>query len=165
VRAEYDSAASVRRARLLGWGLGAVILLGVVLALAWRIAQISEARAREAMRENLAASLRALAAEQMAQRRPLALDWLRRNPFQLLRWQPDGYCGELLESEKPRRGCWHFLASRAWVLYRPRYAEGRTERGDGLRAYRLRAVPRGSADSTLALELEEVPAAELSGGW
>lgn len=157
MRAEYDSAATVRRARQLGWGLGGLILLGVALALAWRIAQVSEARAREAMRENLAASLRALAAERVAQRRPLALDWLRRNPFQLLRWQPDGYCGELADAERPRRGCWHFLASRAWVLYRPRYAEG-----DGLQAYRLRAAPRLSADSTLALELEEVPAAELS---
>jgi len=156
VKAEYDSAATVRRARLLGWGLGGLILLGVVLALAWRIAQASEERARNAMRENLAASLNSLAAEQVAQRRPLALEWQRRNPFELLRWQPDGYCGELAEGEAPRRGCWHFLASRAWVLYRPRYTQQQT----ALKAYRVTVVP-ATAPAT-GLELEEVPAAELS---
>ncbi|WP_137820495.1 hypothetical protein [Pseudomonas sp. 2FG] len=167
MRAEYDSAATVRRARRLGWGLTGVILLGVALTLGWRILQVSEARALDAMRENLAASLNSLAAEGVAQRRPPAAVWLTLNPFVLLRWQPDSYCGELAEGQAPRPGCWHFLPRQAWVLYRARFAGARAEMVEQTLAWRLRLLPEpmragtGQAEPPLTVELQPVPAAEL----
>lgn len=164
---DYGMDDGVRLLRRLGWILTGLMLLGVVLALAWKIAQVSERRAMESTREHLAASLSSLTAEQMAKDRVLEPAWRRTNPFVLLRWQPDDYCGELAAGDEPQAGCWHWLPARAWVLYRLRFDDG----GE-VRAYRLLAVPgpmaKGSqlAGSGFALELEAVPRAELSAaGW
>lgn len=166
---DYQADYWVRRARLLGWGLGLAMLLALVLALGWTIAQVSEARAMDATRQHLATSLNGLAAERMAKNQALDDAWRNKNPFVLLRWRQGNYCGELAaEGEEPRRGCWYWLPQRAWVLYRPRYADGWWERGSGLHAWRLQAVPEGrsaasqSTGGRFALELSAVSATELS---
>ncbi|HLD68666.1 MAG TPA: hypothetical protein VJA19_21835, partial [Pseudomonas sp.] len=92
---DYGMDDGVRRLRRLGWALTGLMLLGVVLALGWKIAQVSERRAQQATREYLASSLISLTAEQLAQDRLLTRGMLTANPFQLLRWQQDNYCGEL----------------------------------------------------------------------
>ncbi|MDM8348174.1 hypothetical protein P8H27_04605 [Pseudomonas sp. sp1636] len=66
MRADYGARDDVRRLRRLGWSLSAPILLGVLLALAWKIAEVSERRALEATREHLVASLNGLVAEGVA---------------------------------------------------------------------------------------------------
>ena len=63
---DYQADYWVRRVRLIGWGLILVMALAVVLALGWKIAEVSERRAMDATRAHLAASLSGLAAEQMA---------------------------------------------------------------------------------------------------
>lgn len=169
---DYGMDDGVRRLRRLGWVLTGLMLLGVVLALAWKIAQVSERRAMESTRERLATSLSNLAAEQLAKDQALEPAWRRTNPFVLLRWQADDYCGELAAGEEPQAGCWYWLPTRAWVLYRLRFGDGRTKEQGELRAYRLLAVPgempKGSQSTgdAFALELEAVPRAELSAsGW
>lgn len=165
---DYQADYWVRRARLFGWGLILVMALAVVLALGWKIAEVSELRAMDATRAHLAASLSGLAAEQMAKDRVLDEAWKRKNPFVLLRWQQDNYCGELTAPGEPQAGCWYWLPPQAWVLYRTRFADGWKGRGHELHAWRLSTVPEGlstalqSRGAPFALELEEVPAAELS---
>jgi hypothetical protein len=168
VKADYDSARTVRRARLLGWSLCGLIALGLVWAMASKILQVSEARALDATRENLLASLSALAAERVAQGLAADTSWLRRNPFQLLRWESSDYCGELVASQVPQTGCWHYLPARAWLLHRSRFADEQGELAAELRVFQLQAVPRqrlGSTeltDALISLELNEVPAAEIT---
>ena len=168
VTPDYEADYWVRRSRLFGWGLALAMLLGIVLALGWKIAEVSERRAMQATREHLAASLTGLAAEQVAKNRALDEAWKKKNPFVLLRWQQDNYCGELAAGGEPRSGCWYWLRSQAWVLYRPRFADGWTRKGNEVLAWRLSAVPEGmsaasqSGQGAYALELEAVPAAELS---
>ena len=165
---DYAAGTWVRRARLLGWGLGLAMLLALLLVLGWKIAEVSEARATDATRRHLAASLSGLAAEQLAKDRVLDEAWKSKNPFVLLRWQQDNYCGELAAGDEPQVGCWYWLPRQAWVLYRTRFADGWKGRGHELHAWRLSTVPEGlstasqSRGAPFALELEEVPAAELS---
>lgn len=165
---DYQADYWVRRARLIGWGLILVMALAVVLALGWKIAEVSELRAMDATRAHLAASLSGLAAEQMAKDRVLDEAWKRKNPFVLLRWQQDNYCGELTAPGEPRTGCWYWLPQQAWVLYRTRFADGWKGRGHELHAWRLVVVPERLraasqfANGPFVLELEEVPHAELS---
>ncbi|MEE1949215.1 hypothetical protein V0R48_09540 [Pseudomonas alcaligenes] len=165
---DYQADYWVRRARLFGWGLILVMALAVVLALGWKIAEVSELRAMDATRAHLAASLSGLAAEQMAKDRVLDEAWKRKNPFVLLRWQQDNYCGELTAPGEPQAGCWYWLPPQAWVLYRTRFADGWKGRGHELHAWRLVVVPERLlaasqfANGPFVLELEEVPHAELS---
>ncbi|MEK1906061.1 MAG: hypothetical protein AAAB13_09795 [Pseudomonas sp.] len=142
--------------------------LVVVLALGWKMAAVSERRAMEATREHLAASLSSLAAEQLAQDQVLDTTWRKKNPFVLLRWQQDSYCGELAAGDEPQSGCWYWLPARNWVVYRARFAAGWTREEEQMRAWRLLTVPDGmsiasqSAGTAFALELAAVPLAELS---
>ena len=168
MRADYDSGRTVQRARLLGWALCGLMALGLVWAMGAKILRVSEARALEATRENLGASLTALAAERVARGQAADASWLRRNPFQLLRWESSDYCGELLERQLPQAGCWHYLPARGWLLHRSRF----TDPGQGiaaeLRVFQLRAVPKllpggtESQDGLISLELSEVPTAEVT---
>jgi hypothetical protein len=132
---------AVRSWRTRGWLLLALMLLPAIAALAWRILQVSEERAYQATRESLAASLNALVAERLAQGGQRAEDALAANPFALLRWQPDEYCGELRQAEEARRGCWYYLPERHWVLYRSRFFDRWQGSGDELHLFRLEAVP------------------------
>lgn len=165
---DYQADYWVRRARLFGWGMILVMALAVVLALGWKIAEVSELRAMDATRAHLAASLNGLAAEQMAKDQVLDEAWKRKDPFVLLRWQQDNYCGELQALSRPREGCWYWVPRQAWVLYRSRFADGWRGKGNELHAWRLATVPEGlrtasqSTGSPFALELEEVSRAELS---
>jgi hypothetical protein len=168
VRDDYDSNRTVRHARLLGWSLCAVIALGLVWAMTSKILQVSEARTISATRENLLASLTALAAERVAKGLAVDASWLRRNPFQLLRWVNSDYCGELLEQQLPQAGCWHYLPARGWLLHRSRFSDKEGEIAAELQAFRLQAVPKPlpgsteSKDGLLSLELNPVPAAEIT---
>ena len=165
MRADYDSGLLARRGRWLGRMLLALILLGVALALLQRILQVSEQRNLQATREHLASSLMSLSAESVARRQPLPADWLRHNPFELLRWQQDDYCGELRQGQQPEPGCWYFLPEVAWVLYRSEFSDGLSDRGDDLSVFQVKVVsvkggmgaqwPEGSQ----VLELVSVPAA------
>lgn len=165
---DYEVDGQVRLARRLGRAISGLILLGLVLAMAWKIAQVSEARAMQATREHLTASLNSLAAEHIAQDRVLDPAWSKTNPFVLLRWQQDNYCGELGAGDEPRSGCWYWLPARAWVLYRPSFGDGWAVGHGELQAYRLvaldGAMPEGVQvlQEVFALELEVVPAAELA---
>lgn len=165
MRADYGARDDVRRLRRLGWSLSAPILLGVLLALAWKIAEVSERRALEATREHLVASLNGLVAEGVARGQVLEPAWRTSNPFVLLRWQQDNYCGELAADEPARRGCWYWLPARAWVLYRARFASGWIDERGEVQAWRLQALPAGvpvGANAAFALELQAVPAAQLT---
>ena len=165
---DYGVDDQVRLARRLGRVVTVVILLGLALAMAWKIMQVSEARAMQATREHLAASLNRLAAEHIAKDQALDPAWSKTNPFVLLRWQQDNYCGELVADDKPRNGCWYWLPAQAWVLYQARFSDGWTLGQGEQHAYRLLVLPgRVPAGSHLlqdvsALELEVVPAAELA---
>jgi hypothetical protein len=168
VRADYDSGRTVRRARLLGWSLCGVIALGLVWSMASKILQVSEARAISATRENLQASLTALAAERVAKGQAVDASWLRRNPFQLLRWVNSDSCGELLERQLPRAGCWHYLPARGWLLHRSRFTDPEQGIAAELQVFQLQAVPKPrfgsteSKDALLSLELNPVPVAEVA---
>lgn len=165
---DYEVDYWVRRLRLFGWGLILVMAAGVVLALGWKIAEVSERRAMQATREHLAASLNSLAAEQLARDRQLAPAWRRQNPFVLLRWQQDNYCGELVASEAAQAGCWYWLPGRAWVVYRPRFADGWAGGRAELHAWQVLVVPDAmpkasqAGGAAFALELTVVSASELS---
>jgi ATP-dependent Clp endopeptidase proteolytic subunit ClpP len=94
--------------------------------------------------------------------------WLRRNPFQLLRWESSDYCGELQEPQLPQAGCWHYLPSRGWLLHRSRFTDAEQGMVAELRVFQLRAVPKAplgspeSQDAVISLELNQVPAAEVA---
>nr|WP_298141617.1 hypothetical protein [uncultured Pseudomonas sp.] len=169
---DYGVDGQVRLARRWGRAVCGLILLGLALAMAWKIMQVSEARARQATLEHLAASLNSLAAEHIAKDQVLDPAWSKTNPFVLLRWQQDNYCGELAAGDKPRAGCWYWLPAHAWVLYQARFSDGWTLGQGELYAYRLLVLPdrvlTGShlLQPMFALELEAVPATELSAqGW
>ena len=137
-----------------------VLMLGSVTLVAfWQIGAASEARTVQATVTNLAHGLNALAAEHMARGQPLEADWARRNPFVLLRWQLDNYCGELAESRTPRRGCWYFLPQQARVLYRARFGGWRNGGEEGLLAWQLVALPQQLMDT--AQTVRQVTAVEL----
>ncbi len=168
MRPDYDADDTVRHMRRIGWGGALLILLGIALALGWKIAQVSERRAMDATREHLAASLSSLAAETMAKDQVLEPVWRKRNPFVLLRWQQDNYCGELVAGYEPQAGCWYWLPSEAWVMYRARFADGWTRGWGEVRVWRLLVVSDGMPTASqlpgaaFALELEAVPAVEFS---
>ncbi len=165
---DYEVDRTVRRMRWLGRGCTVVIALGIVLALGWKMAQVSEQRALDATRENLAASLNSLATEQMAKNQVLDEAWRKRNPFVLLRWQQDNYCGELAAGAEPQTGCWYWLPAQAWVLYRPRFADEWTKEWGEMRVYRLLTVPGSMPTGAqligagFTLELQAVSQAEQS---
>lgn len=165
---DYETDFWVRRLRLLGWSLTLVMAVGMLLALSWKIAQVSERRALDATREHLAASLNSLAAEYLAKDKALGMAWRKKNPFALLRWQQDNYCGELAAGDAPQSGCWYWLPREAWVMYRASFADGWTRGQSEVRAWRLLVVPDGmptasqSPGADFALELEAVTAVELS---
>lgn len=166
MRADYDSAQLARRGRWLGRILLGLILLGVALALLQRIQQVSEQRNLQATRQHLANSLMSLSAESVARRQPLPADWLRRNPFELLRWQQDDYCGELAREQQAEPGCWYFLPDQGWVLYRSEFSDGVSDRGDDLYLFQVKVVSvKGGMgaqwpEGAQVLELVSVPAAE-----
>ena len=168
MRADYDSDRTVRHARLLAVCVCAVIGLGLVWAVGVKILQVSEARAVNATRENLLASLSSLAAERLAQGLPADASWLRRNPFQLLRWVNSDYCGELQQRQLPQAGCWHYLPAQGWLLHRSRFADEQGELAAELQVFQLLAAPKPllgsteSKDALISLELNPVPAAEIT---
>ena len=108
MRADYQIDRHVRLLRCAGWLICALLGLAVVLAMAWKIAQVSEQRALQATREHLAASLNSLAAEHLARHRELGAQWRKTNPFVLLRWEQDNYCGELPAGQAPQSACWYW---------------------------------------------------------
>jgi hypothetical protein len=168
VKSDYDSPRTVRQARWLAVVVCAVIGLALLWTMGVKILRVSEARAIDATRENLLASLSALAAEQVAKGQAADARWLRRNPFQLLRWVNSDYCGELLERQPPQAGCWHYLPARGWLLHRSRFTDAELGIVAELQIFQLRAVPQAllgsteSKDALLSLELNPVPAAEVA---
>lgn len=154
----------MRNVRLFGWGLSILIVLLMVGVLGWKMAQVSEVRAMDATKEHLAASLNALTAEQIAKDQELAPAWRKLNPFVLLRWQQDNYCGELALDSQPQQGCWYWVAAKGWVVYRARFFSNLNVAQDGVHAWQVLAVPEREAAgaSAFALELEAVSAEELS---
>ena len=165
---DYGVDGQVRLARRWGRAITVLILLGLVLAMAWKIAQVSETRAMQATLEHLSASLNSLAAEHIAKDQVLDPAWSWKNPFVLLRWQQNDYCGELAAGDKPRAGCWYWLPAHAWVLYQARFSDGWSLGRGEMQAYRLVVLnggtPTGShlLQDVVALELEVVPATELA---
>ena len=163
---EYASARLIARLRLLARVFCWLVFLGVSLALTWRILAVSERRSMQATLTNLDTALVLLSAEHVAQVRALPPGLARDNPFRLLRWQQDDYCGELRDGQPAAEGCWYFLPQRAWLLYRSRFSDGASEAGDDLYLYRVRMVPRSgrneaeSPNGPLALELEPIAPAE-----
>nr|WP_298164774.1 hypothetical protein [uncultured Pseudomonas sp.] len=169
---DYGVDGQVRLVRRWGRAITVLILLGLVLAMAWKIAQVSETRAMHATLEHLSASLNSLAAEHIAKDQVLDPAWSRKNPFVLLRWRQSGYCGELAAGAEPQNGCWYWLPAQAWVLYQARFSDGWSLGQGEMQAYRLvvlnSGVPTGShlLQDVFALELEVVPATELAAqGW
>lgn len=168
MKADYDSGRTVRHARLFGWLVCGLITLGLVWAMGSKILQVSEARAIEATRENLITSLTVLAAEQVAKGQELDVRWLRRNPFELLRWESSDYCGELQERQLPQAGCWHYLPAHGWLLHRSRFTDPEQGIAAELRVFQLQAVPKPvlgsteSQDALISLELNQVPTAQVA---
>lgn len=168
MRAEYASARDVKQLRWLVWAVGGVLLVVVLWLLTAKILRVSEARAVSATRENIAASLSALAVEHMARGQMLEASWLRRNPFELLSWPSEDYCGELSEGEKPRRGCWYYLPAQGWLLHRSRFTDAGQGMGGQLQVFQLRAVPNlpsaepQSTGRFISMELDRVPAAQVA---
>lgn len=141
---------------LLSLMLGSVIVISL-----WHIAADSERAATNTTVARLAASLTALAAENMAQGRPLDAGRAAPNPFTLLRWQQGNYCGELAESRTPRRGCWYFLPQQARVLYRARFDGWRSGGKEGVQVWQLVRLPlqtmeTAKAERPTAVELRAV---------
>lgn len=166
--ADYDSIHTVRLSRRWGWGLASLILVGVLVSWGWAVAEVSERRAMQATRENLQTSLTQLSAERVAKDGRLDQLLVRQNPFGLLRWTQDNYCGELDEELSLESGCWYWLASRFWVVYQSRFTGRGWGRESRRYAWRLLAVPRQdsaamqSGRAVFALELEPVTDAELA---
>ena len=98
----------------------------------------------------------------------LEASWLRRNPFELLSWPSEDYCGELSEGELPQRGCWHYLPARGWLLHRSRFTDAGQGMDGQLQVFQLRAVPQLSSTGPqspgrfISMELDRVPAAEVA---
>ena len=168
MRAEYTSARDVQQLRWLVWAVGGVLLVVVLWLLTAKILRVSEARAVSATRENIAASLSALAVEHMARGQMLEASWLRRNPFELLSWPSEDYCGELSEGEQPRRGCWYYLPAQGWLLHRSRFTDAGQGIDGQLQVFQLRAVPNlpsaepQSTGRFISMELDRVPAAQVA---
>lgn len=166
-----DSLKARRVAKIFGWAFAVAIAVGLTLPFGWRMLEVTEARAISATRENLASSLTALMAEQVARGEAADGRWLRGDPFRLLRWRQENYCGDLLDGNAPRRGCWHYLPQRQWVLYRNRFGGGQ-EAGQEIHAYALKLVPEQSETRSrknrgdfVSIELQPVPAKELAGTY
>ena len=136
---------------LLSLMLGSVILISL-----WHIARDSEHKAMEATVANLARSLNALAAENMAQGRALDAGWASDNPFALLRGQQGNYCGELADGQTPDRGCWYFLPQQARVLYRARFAGWRSGGTEGVQVWQLVRLPLQAMETAKAERLTVV---------
>lgn len=168
MRRDYGNGRSISRLRRLGWGITLLMLLPVLLTMGWKVARISEQRAMEATREYLATSLNNLVAQRLASGRAPEPAWRHANPFALLRWQQDNYGGELAAGAAPHSGYWYWLPVQGWIVYRVRFTEVWTQSPGEIHAYRLLAEPEQPptgarlAGVTFALELEAVPAAELS---
>ena len=150
-----------RRWQRLGLWLVLLMAIGLLWLLTWRILGVLEMRNMQAMHGALARGLSDLAAERLAAGQPLPEAWLRGNPFQLLRWQPDDYCGSLPPPGQLRGGCWYYLAERGWLAYQARYADRRAPAGDGLYLWQLRRLPEkmqtaSQRDDGLAFELQSV---------
>lgn len=105
------------------WLLLALILAGTLATLLWHIARDSEVEGVKSTLEHLSRSFGAISAENMAKGRALDPRWVRGNPFVLLRWQPQEYCGELASDGEAQRGCWYFLPQQARLLYRGRFGD------------------------------------------
>ncbi|MBV2133432.1 hypothetical protein KRX52_11595 [Pseudomonas sp. MAP12] len=124
-----------------------LILANVILITLWHIVAASERGAMNATVGNLAHSLNALAAENMAQGRPLDAGWATRNPFVLLRGQQGNYCGELADGQTPSRGCWYFLPQQARVLYRARFSGWRSGGEEGVQVWQLVRLPQQTMET------------------
>lgn len=138
-----------------------LILVNVIFIAVWHISRIGEMRAIKSTAERLSSSLSALSAENMAKGRPLDAGWTTGNPFVLLRWLPDDYCGELAEGQAPRRGCWYFLPQQSRVLYRARFDGWRSGGDGGVQVWQLvRLAPHGGTEAAprqvTAVELRAV---------
>ena len=139
-----------------------ILILGNVMVISlWHIAVDSETKAMNMTVAHLARSLNALAAENMAQGRPLDAGWATRNPFALLRGQQGNYCGELAEGQTPSRGCWYFLPQQARVLYRARFRGWRSGGEEGVQAWQLVRLPLQTMETAkterlIAVELRAV---------
>jgi len=140
----------------LAWWLLALILANVILVTLWHIAVDSETQAMNTTAAHLARSLNALAAENMAQGRPLDAGWSTGNPFVLLRGQQGNYCGELADGQTPRRGCWYFLPQQARVLYRARFRGWRSGGEEGVQAWQLVRLPLQTMETAKAERLTAV---------
>lgn len=168
MRADYDSIHTVRLSRRWGWGLASLILVGVLVSWGWKMAEVSERRAMQATQENLQTSLSHLSAEWVAKDGVRDQSLVTQNPFGLLRWMPDNYCGELDEKLSIESGCWYWQPSHSWVIYQPRFAGGGWGREQMPYVWRLLAVPRQdlaamqAGRKAFALELEAVTDAELA---
>ena len=144
-----------------GWWVLLLILANVIFITLWHIAVDSEHRAMNTTVAHLARSLNALAAENMAQGRPLDAGWATRNPFVLLRGQQGNYCGELADGQTPSRGCWYFLPQQARVLYRARFRGWRSGGEEGVQAWQLVRLPLQTMETAkterlIAVELRAV---------
>jgi hypothetical protein len=139
-----------------GWRLLTLILANVIFISLWHIAVDSETKAMNTTAEHLARSLDALAAENMAQGRPLDAGWATGNPFVLLRGRQDNYCGELAQGQTPSRGCWYFLPQQARVLYRARFRGWRSGGKEGVQVWQLVRLPLQTMDTAKAERLTAV---------
>lgn len=172
MKPDYQVGYSVRLLRRMGWGFCVLIGAALLLALGWKMAEVSEARAVAATREHLASGLTHLAAEHVAQGRALDAGWVGTNPFVLLRWQQNDYCGELRRGDKWWSGCWYWLPEVRWILYRSRFGDGWAGQRHEMQVYRVQSLPGNlltgsqSAHHTVALELQAVAQAEIAAlGW
>jgi hypothetical protein len=136
---------------LLALMFGSVIFISL-----WHIAADSERAATNTTLAHLARSLNALAAENMAQGRPLDAGWATRNPFVLLRGQQGNYCGELADDQPPRRGCWYFLPQQSRVLYRARFDGWRSGGKGDVQVWQLVRLPVQAMDTAKAERLTAV---------
>ncbi len=136
--------------------LVALILSSVIFITLWHIAADSERAAMNVTVASLSRSLNALAAENMAQGRPLEAGWARRNPFVLLRGQQGNYCGELAPGQAPHRGCWYFLPQQARVLYRARFDGWRSGGKEDVQVWQLVRLPEQAMDTANAERLTAV---------
>lgn len=145
----------------------ALLLLPLLAAGTWRALQVSERRAYDATLEHLRSSLSAQVAEHLASGAGARLAPAG-NPFALLRWQGDGYCGELADPRQAAPGCWYYLPGQAAVLYRSRFFDRWQGNGDELHVFALVEVPAKtpnasqSVGSVVGLELQPDSAAGLS---
>ncbi len=161
---DYQIGYQIRQMRFWGLILTLIMLLIGAMALGLHIVATSELRSMDITRQRLASSLSSLAAEQMAKQQIPNAVWSKLNPFVLLRWQQDDYCGELAAGDEPQAGCWYWLPTLAWVLYRSGWAGGCI-----MHAWRVSASALPSGVPTVSqqmsrvftLELAAVPTAEL----